>query len=182
MAIESVSTQFATHFISALINHLITQKANVEHELHQLGLDISMRFLELHNINRTLAIIPLLQKLTFEYLPLFYKSQRKIERIASKYEGNEINSIEFDVQNAETEFTYILTENTPLFSKFISVPKEFMGFCADSLMCGIIYGYLRGSGFKSKVVAHSASNMVNLSRVVYLIKLNKDDCNKAAQY
>jgi hypothetical protein len=64
----------------------------------------------------------------------------------------------------------MLTDNDPLVSKYVSVPRDMGGFNAGSFVAGIIEGVLEAGGFKAKVGAHSTGDEVWVGKTTYLIK------------
>ncbi|KAF7680967.1 putative trafficking protein particle complex subunit TRS31 [Astathelohania contejeani] len=129
---DIVSCSFFCSFTCGLVQYLL--ETNQEESLYRMGKEVGVRWLELKQKTRDVSLVANLQKLTFSILPELYSSKRTIER------GDE-------------DGTFILTETTSLFSKFVSVPKEYEGFSIDIFVCGFIEAILKGFGYDSKVEA-----------------------------
>ena len=67
---------------------------------------------------------------------------------------------------------YMIIDNMPLVSKFISIPKEYGNLNCSAFVAGIVEGALDSAGFHSTVVAHSAPVDGLPLRTVFLVKFD----------
>jgi hypothetical protein len=49
----------------------------------------------------------------------------------------------------------MISDNDPVLTKFISVPKEFSSLNCGAFMAGVVEGILDGAQFPARVTAHS---------------------------
>jgi hypothetical protein len=164
MVNKEVSSSFITFLSCGIIQRYIERKENVEEVLHKIGIEIGYRLVEQEKVPRSNRIISLLYNLTFTFLPSLYKSSRKIEK------------------SNDRAHTYLLSEDTPLFGRYVSVPKESIGFSADAIVCGVVESYLLASGFRSSVCAYGMATERCPSKIVYLIKFNEEDVEREEKY
>ncbi|AYO41756.1 Transport protein particle subunit trs31 [Malassezia restricta CBS 7877] len=68
---------------------------------------------------------------------------------------------------------YMITTNTPLFSRGMSVPKEMEQLSVEAYTAGIVEGALEGLGFPARVTAHTVSTDAYPDRTTILIKLDR---------
>lgn len=136
---------------------------DLENRLNGLGYQIGQRFLELVKIRegmkygkRETKIIEILQ---FIHGP-FWKS----------IFGKTSNDLE---KSQDVNDEYMIIDNLPVVSKFISIPKDYGNLNCSAFVAGIIEGALDSSGFHANVVAHSAPTDNAPLRTVFLIKLDK---------
>ncbi|KAL3907695.1 MAG: hypothetical protein SGARI_003409 [Bacillariaceae sp.] len=66
--------------------------------------------------------------------------------------GKNADSLERSIDNADE---FMIVDNAPMTSTFISVPADFGQLSADAYMSGIVAGVLTGAGFSARVTAHS---------------------------
>lgn len=136
---------------------------DLELRLNGLGYQIGQRFLELVKLQegikygkREVKIIEILQ---FIHGPLwkwvFGKTANELEKSQ-------------DVNNE-----YMITDNSPLMSRFISIPKDYSNLNCSAFTAGIIEGALDSAYFNATVTAHSAPKDGFPLRTVFLI--NFDD-------
>ena len=67
----------------------------------------------------------------------------------------------------------MITTNTPLFSRGMSVPKEMEQLSVEAYTAGIVEGTLEGLGFPARVTAHTVSTDAYPDRTTILIKLDR---------
>lgn len=136
---------------------------DLERRLNGLGYQIGQRFLELVKVReghkyskREIKIIEILQ---FVHGPfwtaIFGKTANKLEKSQ-------------DVANE-----YMITDNVPLVSKFISIPKDYGDLNCSAFIAGIIEGALDLSGFPATVTAYFVPEDNFPLRTVFLIKFDE---------
>lgn len=84
--------------------------------------------------------------------------------------GKTANDLE---KSQDVNDEYMIIDNLPVVSKFISIPKEYGNLNCLAFVAGIIEGALDSSGFHATVVAHSAPLDSFPLRTVFLIKLDE---------
>lgn len=67
--------------------------------------------------------------------------------------------------------TDMISDNTPILSRSISIPKDLKNLSTESFTSGIVESVLDGLNFKSKVTAHSVPTEQYPQRTTILIKL-----------
>lgn len=142
-----------SYLTCGMIEYLVEKEKDVEAELKSIGYEAGIKLLEIFRFERELHIPTLLYRLTFDFLSGISDSEKKIEKV----EGED------DV--------YLLTDLDSMFSRFISVPPEWEGFSADSLLCGVIQAVLMASGYNSEVVAFQKPTESLPDRVVFQIRI-----------
>lgn len=137
--------------------------SDLENRLNGLGYQIGQRFLELVKLRegmkhgkRETKIIEILQ---FIHGP-FWKS----------IFGKTSNDLE---KSQDVNDEYMIIDNIPVISKFISIPKDYGNLNCSAFVAGVIEGALDSAGFHATVVAHSAPTDLAPLRTVFLIKLDK---------
>lgn len=68
----------------------------------------------------------------------------------------------------------MISTNTPLFAKSMSVPKEMSQLSVEAFTAGIIEAALDGLGFPARVTAHSVPTADQPLRTTILVKLQKE--------
>ncbi|GEQ67499.1 hypothetical protein JCM33374_g1164 [Metschnikowia sp. JCM 33374] len=136
--------------------------SDLEGRLNGLGYQIGQRYLELVKSRegikygkREIRIIEILQ---FIHGP-FWKAVF----------GKTANELE---KSQDVHDEYMIIDNMPLVSKFISIPKEYGDLNCSAFVAGIIEGALDSSGFHANVVAHSAPSAEAPLRTVFLVKFD----------
>ncbi|KAJ3380941.1 TRAPP subunit trs31 [Lobulomyces angularis] len=76
-------------------------------------------------------------------------------------------------KSSENEDEYMLSDNDPLVSKYISIPRELALFNSGAFIGGIVEAILDGSNFPCRVTAHSTANDQFPLRTTFLIKFDK---------
>ncbi|KAG5462281.1 MAG: NO signaling/Golgi transport ligand-binding domain-containing protein [Olpidium bornovanus] len=85
--------------------------------------------------------------------------------------GRQADSLEKSTENADE---YMIIDNEPVISKFISVPKELSQLNCAAFVAGIIEAVLDGCQFPARVTAHSTPTDALPLRTTILIKLDAD--------
>ncbi|TPX39553.1 hypothetical protein SeMB42_g06333 [Synchytrium endobioticum] len=75
-------------------------------------------------------------------------------------------------KSTEQEDEYMISDNEPPVSKFISIPKEMSQLNASAFVAGIVEAILDGCGFPSRVSAHSTGTDAFPQRTTILIKFD----------
>lgn len=136
---------------------------DLENRLNGLGYQIGQRYLELvklragmKNGKRETKIIEILQ---FVHGPfwraIFGETANELEKLQDK--------------NDE----YMITDNAPLVSRYVSIPKEYGELNCSAFIAGMVEGALDSAGFHATVVAHSAPLEGFPLRTVFLIKFDQ---------
>lgn len=135
---------------------------DLENRLNGLGYQLGQRYLELVKLRagikhgkRSIRIIEILQ---FIYGP-FWKA----------IFGKTANELE---KSQDVDDEYLVTENDPFMSRYISIPKEYGSLNCSAFVAGIIEGALDSSGFHATVIAHSAPTDEYPLRTVFLVKFD----------
>ncbi|KAJ1554305.1 TRAPP subunit trs31 [Nowakowskiella sp. JEL0078] len=84
--------------------------------------------------------------------------------------GKQADSLE---KSAENEDEYMISDNEPNISKYISVPKDFSTLNCGAFIAGIVEAILDGCQFPSRVSAHSTPSDQFPLRTTILIKFDK---------
>lgn len=135
---------------------------DLEQRLNGLGYQIGQRFLELVKFQegikyskREIKIIEILQFIHGTlWKSVFGKTANELEKSQ-------------DVNNE-----YMITDNLPLMSKFISIPKDYSNLNCSAFTAGIIEGSLDSAFFNATVTAHSVPKDGLPLRTVFLIKFD----------
>lgn len=136
---------------------------DLEQRLNGLGYQIGQRFLELVKLQegikyskREVKIIEILQFIHGSlWKAIFGKTANELEKSQ-------------DVNNE-----YMITDNLPLMSRFISVPKDYSNLNCSAFTAGIIEGALDSAYFNATVTAHSVPKEGFPLRTVFLIKFDE---------
>lgn len=67
----------------------------------------------------------------------------------------------------------MISTNSPLYSKGMSVPKDMSQLSVEAYTAGIVEAILDGMGFPARVTAHSVATPEFPLRTTILIKLDK---------
>ena len=148
-----ISASFFSFLVSEIIQDSVSKNINAERSLHHTGVCVGMRLLELLRFSREIDLSGLLYKITYILLPQIYETDRKVECLRDK------------------ENTFVITEKAPLVSTHISQPEMCSGFCADSLIAGIIEIAVCATGYKGVVTAYTEIAEDASVKAVYLIEV-----------
>lgn len=136
---------------------------DLETRLNGLGYQVGQRFLELVKLReglkyskREIRIIEVLQFIHGSFWrSIFGKTANELEK------SQDLND------------EYMITDNVPLLSRFISIPKDYGNLNCSAYIAGIIEGALDSSGFHATVTAHSVPTNEYPLRTVFLIKFDQ---------
>jgi hypothetical protein len=92
--------------------------------------------------------------------------------------SKQADSLERGTENADE---YMITDNDPQLTKYMSVPKEFGSLNCGAFIGGLLEALLDSSGFPCQVTAHSTSNEQFPTRTTYLVKFDKTVMDREAQ-
>ncbi|CAG8720327.1 16828_t:CDS:2 [Gigaspora margarita] len=92
--------------------------------------------------------------------------------------GKQADSLE---KSTEHEDEYMISDNDPLISKYISVPKELSQLNCNAFLAGIVEAILDGAQFPSRVTAHSLPQDGFPLRTTILIQLDKEILQREEQ-
>jgi len=143
---QTVSLSGFAYLYSELVqyhqNH-VDSISELERRLESSGYGVGLKILELlayrsRETRREIRLMNILQFVsTHVWKSLF---------------GKPADSLERSIDHADE---FMIIDNEPLTSTFISVPADFGQLSADAYMSGIIAGILAGAGFQARVTAHS---------------------------
>ncbi|KAI8145919.1 NO signaling/Golgi transport ligand-binding domain-containing protein [Fennellomyces sp. T-0311] len=85
--------------------------------------------------------------------------------------GKQADSLE---KSTENEDEYMISDNEPVLSRYISVPKELSQLNCNAFVAGIVEAVLDGCQFPSRVTAHTVPIDGFPQRTTVLIKLEKE--------
>ncbi|CAD26042.2 similarity to PLASMODIUM MEMBRANE PROTEIN (PLASMODIUM ANTIGEN A412) [Encephalitozoon cuniculi GB-M1] len=142
-----------SYLVCGMIEYLMEQRSDIEADLKSIGYEVGIKLLELCNFEREVRISTLLYRATFDLLSLVSDSDRRVEKAR------------------DVDRTYLLTDSDGLFSRFISVPDEWNGLSADSIVCGMIQAALMASGYDSEVTAFPEPSENLPNRVIFQIRI-----------
>ncbi|KAI8898922.1 NO signaling/Golgi transport ligand-binding domain-containing protein [Globomyces pollinis-pini] len=167
---DTVSLASFSFLFSEILQYTQKSASNIEileKRLAEYGYKVGIRYLELivfrdRNLKRETRVLQILLFInTTLWKTLFGKAADSLEK------------------GTDSDDEYMISENEPLLTKFISVPKELSSLNCGAFIAGIVEAVLDGSGFPAKVTAHSTGNATQLNRTTILIKFDKsgmDNC------
>ncbi|TID30430.1 hypothetical protein CANINC_000941 [Pichia inconspicua] len=144
----------------------------LERNLNNLGYSIGIKYLELTALRKNFAnnisssgksnvakrntrLLEVLQYITQSiWLGLFERPADSLEK------------------SAEKESQYMIIDNDPMMTKYISMPKDFESLNCEAFTAGIIEGILDVCYFRCEVSAHNAPQQNFPNRTVFLIKFD----------
>ncbi|GJJ13951.1 hypothetical protein Clacol_008208 [Clathrus columnatus] len=85
--------------------------------------------------------------------------------------GKPADAIERSVENSDE---YMLVDNEPPITRFISVPRDMSSLSCSAITAGIVEAVLDGLGFPARVTAHPVPTDVYPYRTTILIKFQKE--------
>ncbi|WEL39903.1 BET3-like protein [Encephalitozoon hellem] len=150
---RKVPASIMSYLVCGMVEYLIEQRKEVEADLRAIGYEVGVKLLEICNFEREIHIPTLLYRITFDLLSLVSDSDKRIEKAE------------------DADRTYLLTDADGIFSRFVSVPKEWEGFSADSVVCGMIQAALMASGYISEVTAFPKPSESLPNRIIFQIKI-----------
>ncbi|OZJ06404.1 hypothetical protein BZG36_00669 [Bifiguratus adelaidae] len=85
--------------------------------------------------------------------------------------GKQADSLE---KSTENEDEYMISDNEPILTRYISVPRDLSQLNCNAFVAGIVGAVLHGAQFPARVTAHTVPIEGYPSRTTILIKLDKD--------
>lgn len=85
-------------------------------------------------------------------------------------------------KSRDSEYEYMIIDNMPLVSQFISVPKEMSQLNCGAFAAGIIEAVLDGYQFTAKVTAHTVETDEFPLRTVFLVKFEPEVVTRELSY
>ncbi|KAF8323010.1 TRAPP complex subunit trs31 [Clavulina sp. PMI_390] len=76
-------------------------------------------------------------------------------------------------KSVEKDDEYMIIDNDPIITKYISIPKEMSQLNCSAITAGIVEAVLDGLGFPARVTAHSVPTDAFPQRTTILIKLDR---------
>ncbi|KAI8926611.1 NO signaling/Golgi transport ligand-binding domain-containing protein [Entophlyctis helioformis] len=134
---------------------------DLERKLSDYGYRVGIRMLELivwrdRNTKRETRILGVLYFInTTVWKALFGKAADSLEK------------------GTDNDDEYMISDNEPSITKFISVPRELSSLNCGAFTAGIVEAILDGCQFPARVTAHSTGNDQYPSRTTILIKFDK---------
>lgn len=135
---------------------------DLEVRLNGLGYEIGQKYLELVKLREGFKTSKRETK-TIDMLQFIHGSFWKAVF------GKTANELEKSQDIADE---YMITDNVPLVSKFISIPKDYGNLNCAAFIAGIVEGALDSAGFYANVTAHSVPVDGFPLRTVFLIKFD----------
>ncbi|RKP26489.1 NO signaling/Golgi transport ligand-binding domain-containing protein [Syncephalis pseudoplumigaleata] len=134
---------------------------DLERKLNEFGYRVGIRSLELimwreKNVTRETRVINVLYFIhTKVWKALFGRAADSLER------------------STENDDEYMISDNEPLVSKYISVPRELSQLNCGAFIAGIVEAVLDGCQFPSRVTAHSVPIEGYPLRTTILVKFDR---------
>jgi len=166
--IAEVSLSAYAFLFSEIVQY--TQKrvsgiGELERRLNVLGYRIGTRVLELMAWRtESSSKAP---KREIRFLPALMSIHTQVWRAVF---AKTADAIEKSVENADE---YMIIDNDPPITRYISVPRDMDQLSCSSLTAGIVEAVLDGLGFPARVTAHNTPTDAFPSRTTILIKLDK---------
>ncbi|KAI5120233.1 hypothetical protein M0805_000047 [Coniferiporia weirii] len=138
---------------------------DLERRLNVLGYRIGTRVLELmvwRGESQTKA-----PKREIRFLPALMSIHTQVWRAVFAKPADAIE------KSVEHDDEYMIIDNDPPITRYISVPRDMSQLSCSSLTAGIVEAVLDGLGFPARVTAHSTPTDTYPSRTTILIKLDK---------
>ncbi|ORX50551.1 TRAPP I complex [Hesseltinella vesiculosa] len=143
---------------------------DLEQKLNELGYRAGIRMLELlswrekasKRETRVLGVLYFIHNVVWKYLF-----------------GKQADSLE---KSTENEDEYMISDNEPILSRYISVPKELSQLNCNAYIAGIVEACLDGYQFPARVTAHTVPIDGFPQRTTILIKLDKDVLQREEQW
>ncbi|KAF9903070.1 TRAPP subunit trs31 [Linnemannia zychae] len=142
---------------------------DLERKLNELGYRVGIRALDLlvwrdKNSKRETRVLGMLYFIhTTVWKTLFGKQADSLEK------------------STENEDEYMISDNDPMVSKFISIPKDVSQLNCGAFMAGIIEAIMDGCQFPSRVTAHTMAIEGFPLRTTILIKLDREVLEREEQ-
>ena len=156
---------FAYVFSEAIqyCNRQARDVSDLETRLNRMGQHIGMRALELvvlregKSAKRETKVLQIIQFVTTNlWRALFGKAADSVQ--VSTEEKNQ----------------YMVVDNDPLVTKFVSVPKDMSSLNCGALVAGVMQGAFSSAGFPCTVTAHNHETEETPDRTVFVVKFQSD--------
>ncbi|KAI8884750.1 TRAPP I complex [Backusella circina FSU 941] len=135
---------------------------DLERKLNEFGYRVGVRVLELLTWREKVA------KRETKVLGILYFIHSTVWKALF---GKQADSLE---KSTENEDEYMISDNEPILTRYISVPKELSQLNCNAFVAGIVEAVLDGCQFPARVTAHSVPIDGFPQRTTILIKLDKD--------
>ncbi|ORZ10862.1 NO signaling/Golgi transport ligand-binding domain-containing protein [Absidia repens] len=135
---------------------------DLERKLNEFGYRIGARMLELLTWREKVA------KRETRVLGVLYFIHNVVWKALF---GKQADSLE---KSTENEDEYMISDNDPILTRYISVPKELSQLNCNAFIAGIVEACLDGYQFPARVTAHTVPVDGFPQRTTILIKLDKD--------
>ncbi|KAI9267437.1 NO signaling/Golgi transport ligand-binding domain-containing protein [Sporodiniella umbellata] len=135
---------------------------DLEKKLNEFGYRVGFRMLELLTWREKVA------KRETKVLGILYFIHSTVWKALF---GKQADSLE---KSTENEDEYMISDNEPVLSKYISVPKELSQLNCNAFIAGIVEAVLDGCQFPARVTAHTVPIEGFPQRTTILIKLDKE--------
>ncbi|KAK7676975.1 hypothetical protein QCA50_020093 [Cerrena zonata] len=143
----------------------VTGISDLERRLNTLGYRVGTRALELITWrNESSSKNP---KREIRFLPALMFIHTQVWKATF---GKPADAIEKSVENADE---YMIIDNDPSITRYVSVPKDMSQLSCSSFTAGIVEAVLDGLGFPARVTAHNTPQEQYPNRTTILIKLEK---------
>ncbi|KAI8639834.1 NO signaling/Golgi transport ligand-binding domain-containing protein [Parasitella parasitica] len=135
---------------------------DLERKLNEFGYRVGFRVLEL------LAWREKVAKREIKVLNVLYFIHSTVWKALF---GKQADSLE---KSTENEDEYMISDNEPVLTRYISVPKELSQLNCNAFVAGIVEAVLDGYQFPARVTAHTVPQDGFPQRTTILIKLDKE--------
>ncbi|CEG79263.1 TRAPP subunit trs31 [Rhizopus azygosporus] len=135
---------------------------DLERKLNEFGYRVGFRMLELLTWREKAA------KRETKVLGILYFIHSTVWKALF---GKQADSLE---KSTENEDEYMISDNEPILTRYISVPKELSQLNCNAFVAGIVEAVLDGCQFPARVTAHTVPIDGYPQRTTILIKLDKD--------
>ncbi|OBZ85293.1 Transport protein particle subunit trs31 [Choanephora cucurbitarum] len=135
---------------------------DLERKLNEFGYRVGFRVLEL------LAWREKVAKREIKVINVLYFVHSTVWKALF---GKQADSLE---KSTENEDEYMISDNEPVLTRYISVPKELSQLNCNAFVAGIVEAVLDGCQFPARVTAHTVPADGYPQRTTILIKLDKE--------
>ncbi|KAI8989354.1 NO signaling/Golgi transport ligand-binding domain-containing protein [Pilobolus umbonatus] len=135
---------------------------DLERKLNEFGYRVGSRILELLTWREKVA------KREIKVLGILYFIHSTVWKALF---GKQADSLE---KSTENEDEYMISDNEPVLTRYISVPKELSQLNCNAFVAGIVEAVLDGCQFPARVTAHTVPIDGFPQRTTILIKLDPE--------
>ncbi|KAI9296100.1 TRAPP I complex [Neoconidiobolus thromboides FSU 785] len=177
---SNTNQKFSLNSFSFLFSELIQYSQNrvdgiqdLEKKLNEIGKRVGIRALEILTLRGKGGLFSAKREIRVQDLLTFISTilwQFLFDKAVDAFE-----------RSTESPEEYMLSDNEPLFIRYISVPKELSQFNANAFVAGIVEGVLQAGQYPCRVTAHSVPAPGFPSRTTILIKLDASILEREAQ-